>query len=201
MECDDIKVEIDASQYNDEDQDEDEEEEEEEPLSVAYMKYRAFEEFTLQAHTAVATGGDGDDSSTLDSFVRAWEARLAGALAVGCAYSDTVLAFKLLERLCESRAEALAAALDRLEAASSQATGGGGGEQQQQQRSLLVRVKELGNSSSSELAAGKEGTNNEDEEIKEEEELVEKSEYRYFFNSQATCGFYDEISRYPYLKF
>jgi hypothetical protein len=94
MECDDIKVEIDASQYNDLDLEDEEEEEEEEPLSVAYLKYRAFEEYTLQTHTASA----GD--TTLTGFVREWEARLAGALAVGCAYSDTVLAFKLLERMC-----------------------------------------------------------------------------------------------------
>ena len=132
MECDDIKIEIDASQYN---QDE-EEDDEEEPLSVAFLKYREFEDFSLPAHTA------SSDSNTLTTFIREWELRLAGALAVGCAYSDTVLAFKLLERV-NSGPEELAAALDQLEAKYEKDEEEEEGGRREQGSSLLVRVKLL----------------------------------------------------------
>jgi hypothetical protein len=96
MECDEIKVElvypeVKSPQEEDEQEEEEEEEEageEQEELSVAFAKYRHFEEFMFGERLAAS------DHLLLADFVREWEDRLAAAMAAGCAFSDTVLAFK-----------------------------------------------------------------------------------------------------------
>lgn len=54
---------------------------------LAWEKYKEFEEYSFFDH-----------SQSVVDFVCEWEARLAGAMAAGCHYSDQVLAFKLLEK-------------------------------------------------------------------------------------------------------
>jgi hypothetical protein len=96
MECDEIKVElvypeVKSPQEEDEQEEEEEEEEageEQEELSVAFAKYRHFEEFMFGDRLSAS------DHVLLADFVREWEDRLATAMAAGCAFSDTVLAFK-----------------------------------------------------------------------------------------------------------
>jgi hypothetical protein len=99
MECDEIKVElvypeVKSPQEEEEEEGEEEGEEEEageeqEELSVAFAKYRHFEEFMFGERLSAS-----DHHVLLADFVREWEDRLAAAMAAGCAFSDTVLAFK-----------------------------------------------------------------------------------------------------------
>jgi hypothetical protein len=97
MECDEIKVELvypEAKSPQEEEEEEEEQEEEEageeqEELSVAFAKYRHFEEFMFGERLSAS-----DHHVLLADFVREWEDRLAAAMAAGCAFSDTVLAFK-----------------------------------------------------------------------------------------------------------
>jgi hypothetical protein len=102
MECDEIKVELvypevtspqeEEEEEEEEEQEEEQEEEageEQEELSVAFAKYRHFEEFMFGERLSAS-----DHHVLLADFVREWEDRLAAAMAAGCAFSDTVLAFK-----------------------------------------------------------------------------------------------------------
>jgi hypothetical protein len=97
MECDEIKVELvypevkspqEEEEEGEEEGEEEEAGEEQEELSVAFAKYRHFEEFMFGERLSAS------DHVLLADFVREWEDRLAAAMAAGCAFSDTVLAFK-----------------------------------------------------------------------------------------------------------
>jgi hypothetical protein len=57
-------------------------------LGEAWERYNEFEEYRYY-----------DKSLSLHQFVTEWESRLAAAVAAGCEYNDTVLAFKLLDRV------------------------------------------------------------------------------------------------------
>ena len=57
-------------------------------LTEAWLRYRQFEDFRISEGTPLP----------LSEFIAEWSARLNSAVAAGCEYSDTVLAFKLLER-------------------------------------------------------------------------------------------------------
>jgi hypothetical protein len=57
-------------------------------LTEAWLRYRQFEDFRISERTPLP----------LSEFIAEWSARLNSAVAAGCEYSDTVLAFKLLER-------------------------------------------------------------------------------------------------------
>ena len=57
-------------------------------LTEAWVRYRHFEDFKNSGGTPLP----------LSEFIAEWSARLNSAVAAGCEYSDTVLAFKLLER-------------------------------------------------------------------------------------------------------
>jgi len=61
---------------------------EENQLTEAWLRYRQFEDFRISEGTPLP----------LSEFIAEWSARLNSAVAAGCEYSDTVLAFKLLER-------------------------------------------------------------------------------------------------------
>jgi hypothetical protein len=52
-------------------------------LGEAWERYNEFEEYRFY-----------DKSLSLAQFIGQWEARLAAAVAAGCEYNDTVLAFK-----------------------------------------------------------------------------------------------------------
>ena len=55
-------------------------------LTEAWVRYNQFEEYRISAPLP------------LSEFISEWSARLNSAVAAGCEYSDTVLAFKLLDR-------------------------------------------------------------------------------------------------------
>ena len=57
-------------------------------LTEAWVRYKQFEEYRIS----------GDAPLPLSEFISEWSARLNSAVAAGCEYSDTVLAFKLLDR-------------------------------------------------------------------------------------------------------
>ena len=57
-------------------------------LGAAWERYNEFEEYRYY-----------DKSISLPQFIAEWEGRLAAAVAAGCEYNDTVLAFKLLDRV------------------------------------------------------------------------------------------------------
>jgi hypothetical protein len=61
---------------------------EENQLTEAWTRYRHFEDYQ----------NCGQPPLPISEFISEWSARLNSALAAGCEYSDTVLAFKLLER-------------------------------------------------------------------------------------------------------
>lgn len=58
-------------------------------LTEAWVKYREFEEYTNSQSSPLP----------LSEFISEWSARLNSAVVAGCEYSDTVLAFKLLDRV------------------------------------------------------------------------------------------------------
>jgi hypothetical protein len=59
-------------------------------LGEAWERYNEFEEYRFY-----------DKSLSLAQFIGQWEARLAAAVAAGCEYNDTVLAFKGLWHMIE----------------------------------------------------------------------------------------------------
>ena len=57
-------------------------------LGEAWERYNEFEEYRYY-----------DKALSLAQFIAEWETRLVAAVAAGCEYNDTVLAFKLLDRV------------------------------------------------------------------------------------------------------
>jgi hypothetical protein len=58
-------------------------------LTDAWAKYKAFEDYKNNEVSPLP----------LSEFISEWSARLNSAVAAGCEYSDTVLAFKLMDRV------------------------------------------------------------------------------------------------------
>jgi hypothetical protein len=58
-------------------------------LADAWNKYKAFEDYKNNEVMPLP----------LSEFISEWSARLNSAVAAGCEYSDTVLAFKLMDRV------------------------------------------------------------------------------------------------------
>jgi hypothetical protein len=87
-------------------------------LGEAWERYNEFEEYRYY-----------DKTLSLTAFVAEWENRLVAAVAAGCEYNDTVLAFKLLDRvqLAEEENRALLALVAT--AAATTRVGGGGGDE------------------------------------------------------------------------
>jgi hypothetical protein len=90
-------------------------------LGEAWERYNEFEEYRYY-----------DKTLSLAAFVAEWEARLVAAVAVGCEYNDTVLAFKLLDRvqLAEEENRALLALVATAAATTTRGGDGGGGDEE-----------------------------------------------------------------------